>query len=299
MGYLFIMLSVFAGVTKGFCGKRISSYTEEFKSAAFSNLIRMIFCIAIGFLFVLFDGGLEKLVPNVDFIFVSALSGISTSAFVIFWLFAIRQGAYGLVDVFLTLGTLLSALLSVLFYGAEFTAFDAVGFLMLIIASVILCSYSINIKRNGITVAAMATLVLSAICNGISDFSKEIFNKELGDVYTASAFNFYTFLFSALVLFIIFLIPKSTKSSRENIRTLTKRGVPYIALMAVCLFLNSFFKTLAAKTLDMALISPLSQGAALILVTVMASVFFGEKIKKRCIWGLIVAIGGLLIINFL
>ena len=57
MGYLFLFLSVLSGSVKGFFGKKISDMTADFKSAVLSNLIRMLFCIPIGFLFVLFDGG--------------------------------------------------------------------------------------------------------------------------------------------------------------------------------------------------------------------------------------------------
>ena len=299
MPYLFLFLSVLAGVSKGFCGKRISAYTSEFKSAAFSNLIRMVFCIVIGFFFLLFDGGVAQLIPNTKFILVSALSGVTTALFVIFWLFAIRRGAYVLVDVFLTLGTLLSAVLSIIFYDAEFSVFDGIGFAILILAALFLCSYSYQIKKGGMNAVAIFLLFVCAAANGISDFAKEIFNRELGTVYTASAFNFYTFVFSALVLLIVFLLSGKTEEGEKNIKILGTRGLPYIAMMAVGLFLNSFFKTLASEKLDMALLSPLSQGAALILVTVMSAVFFGEKIKPRCAVGLVLALAGLLIMNLL
>ena len=298
MPYFFLAISVLSGVTKGFCGKRVSAYTSEFKSAAFSNLIRMLMCVVIGFLFVLFDGGIDELVPNSTFVLVSLLSGVATAAFVVFWLFAIRRGAYILVDVFLTLGTLLSATLSVVFYGAEFTLFDVVGFSLLVVASLIMCYYSVQIKH-GISISAIAFLLLSATANGISDFSKEIFNRELGSLYSASVFNFYTFVFAALVLLLVFLFSKASDESSENIRYLKRRGLVYIALMSVFLFMNSFFKTLASEKLDMTIVSPLSQGAALVLVSVMSAIFFGEKIKPRCAVGLAFAITGLLVINFL
>ena len=69
--------------------------------------------------------------------------------------------------------------------------------------------------------------------------------------------------------------------------------------MAVCLFLNSYFKTLAAARLDSAVLYPLNQGLALMLSMIMAAVFFKEKITPRCVIGLCLAFGGLLIINLL
>jgi multidrug transporter EmrE-like cation transporter len=58
-------------------------------------------------------------------------------------------------------------------------------------------------------------------------------------------------------------------------------------------------KTLAAQRLDSALLYPLNQGSALILSIIMASVFFKEKITARCIVGVCMAFGALLIINLL
>ena len=296
MPYLFLTLSVLAGVTKGFCGKSISKYTSEFKSAAFSNLIRMLFCILIGFIFVLFDGGIDDLVPSVEFILVSILSGATTAGFVIFWLFAVRRGAYVLVDVFLTLGSLLSACLSIIFYGAEFSFAQGIGFAILIIAAIVMCSYSAQIKTK-ITLSTILLLILVGCANGVSDFAKEIFNREIGNAYSASAFNFYTFVFSAFALFFVYTFSKKTEQSTLNVTYIKKKGMPLIALMSTCLFLNSFFKTIASRKLDMTVIAPLSQGAALILVAIMSAIFFGEKIKPRCVVGIILAISALLIMN--
>jgi drug/metabolite transporter (DMT)-like permease len=216
----------------------------------------------------------------------------------VFWLFAVRKGAYVLVDVFLTLGALISAILSIIFYGAEFTFFDGVGFLLLLIAAIVMCSYSAQIKTK-ISISAMILLVIVAVANGVSDFTKEIFNRELGDKYSASTFNFYTFLFSAVALLFVYSFSKGTDESRKNIKSINGKGLLYIILMSVCLFLNSFFKTLASRELDMTLVAPLSQGVALVLVAVMSAMFFGEKIKTRCIVGVILAITGLMIMNFI
>lgn len=298
MPYLFLFLSVFAGISKGFCGKRISGFTAEFKSAAYSNFIRMLLCVFIGFCFVLFDGGIVEFVPTLSLLIISALSGLTTAMFVVFWLFAVRKGAYVLVDVFLTLGTLISAILSIIFYDAEFTLFDGVGFALLFIAAIVMCSYSAQIKTK-ISITALLLLVIVAVANGVSDFTKEIFNRELGHKYSASTFNFYTFLFSAIALFFAYLFSKDSKESKENIKNINSKGMLYIILMSICLFLNSFFKTLASRDLDMTLVAPLSQGAALILITVMSAIFFGEKIKPRCVVGVILAITGLMIMNFI
>ena len=69
--------------------------------------------------------------------------------------------------------------------------------------------------------------------------------------------------------------------------------------MSVCLFLNSYFKTMAAGILPSAILYPLSQGASLILSSFMSMLFFKEKLTAKCITGIALSFAGLLIINLL
>lgn len=69
--------------------------------------------------------------------------------------------------------------------------------------------------------------------------------------------------------------------------------------MSVCLFLNSYFKTLASGHLGAVLLYPLNQGCALILSAVMAAVLFKEKLTAKAVIGILTAFVGLLIINLL
>ena len=53
MGYLFILIALFAGTAKGYCGKKTSGYTNSFRDATLANIIRMMLCIVIGFTLIL------------------------------------------------------------------------------------------------------------------------------------------------------------------------------------------------------------------------------------------------------
>jgi multidrug transporter EmrE-like cation transporter len=69
--------------------------------------------------------------------------------------------------------------------------------------------------------------------------------------------------------------------------------------MSVMLIANSYFKTKAATHLDSAQLYPLNQGMALILSTLMASVFFKEKLTLKCVVGIFIAFIGLIVMNVL
>ena len=163
----------------------------------------------------------------------------------------------------------------------------------MVIASAIMCSYSASVK-NKFTIKSFVTLLLCGIFNGLTDFSQKLFiiYSPKGSV---GVFNFYTYVFSAFVLLMFYFIFKRREDAQNDGKS--KSIFIYILIMAICLFANSFFKTLAAKYIDSATLYPISTGAALILSVIMASVFFKEKVTPKCVIGVIVAFISLIIIN--
>ena len=119
LGYLFLACALLAGVTKGYCGKRTSGLITGFSDAVLTNLLRIGLCIFIGFAVVCFEGNLQQLAPSGKLLWISALSGMSTAAFVATWLICVRKSAYMLMDVFLTLGMLIPLLLSNLLFDEK------------------------------------------------------------------------------------------------------------------------------------------------------------------------------------
>ena len=87
------------------------------------------------------------------------------------------------------------------------------------------------------------------------------------------------------------------KQKTEQNPVLDKQKIVYIAVMAIFLFCNSYFKTLAAADLPAVQLYPLSQGTALVLSMLMSALFFKEKIKPICVIGAIVLFIGLLFLN--
>ena len=159
MGYLFLSIALFAGVTKGYCGKKTSSYTTGFRDAILANTLRMLICIVIGFILILPKGGISMLKPTKDLILISALSGISTSVFVVTWLVSVRKSAFMMVDVFLIFGTLIPIILSNVMYGEKIRLTQYIGIGILFIAVILMCSYNNSLKGK-ITIPAFLLLIL-------------------------------------------------------------------------------------------------------------------------------------------
>lgn len=295
MGYLFLSLALFAGVCKGYCGKKTSGYTNSFSDAILANTIRMILCTAIGLVIILTSEGFSALKPSTELVLISALSGTSTAIFVVSWLISVKKSAYMMLDIFLMFGVLIPLVASNVFFNEVIKPTQWLGMGLLLLAVVIMCSYNNSIKAK-ITPSSFALLIICGIANGIADFSQKVFTKCMPDG-SAAVFNFYTYLFAAFVLVAFYIVSCKTKHANGNADI--KKIFRYILIMAICLFANSYFKTLAAGHLSAVLLYPLNQGCALILSAIMASVLFKEKITTKAVIGILTAFIGLLIINLL
>ena len=298
MGYLFLVISLLAGAAKGYCGKKTSGCVQGYKDAMFANTIRMIFCILIGFGMILFDGNIHKIVPSASVLAVSALSGITTSVFVVCWLISVKKGAYMMLDVFLMLGVLVPILAGKIFFNESIKITQWIGIGILFIAVYIMCSYNNSIKEK-ITITSLVLLILCGVANGLTDFSQKLFMKIEGDT-PISIFNFYTYIFSALTLLVFYnVFRKIEQKDGEDKESGIKKIFGYILVMSICLFANSYFKTKAAGYLDSVQLYPLSQGASLIISTGMSALLFRERLTLKCVIGVLISFVGLIVLNVL
>ena len=112
-----------------------------------------------------------------------------------------------------------------------------------------------------------------------------------------SIYNFYTYVFSSIIISVAFLIFKS--KDKETTLVPAKKFLIYIVVMAFALFFNTYFMTCASVELSASLLYPISQGGSLVLSTIMSSVFFGEKINLKCIAGIILTFCALILINII
>ena len=203
-----------------------------------------------------------------------------------------------LLDVFLMAGVILPIILGIFAFEEKVGAKEWVGIALLIAATLIMCSYNSSIKSR-LGIGSVILLIICGVSGGLCDFSQKLFIKNTGGI-SISVFNLYTYLFSALTILLvvtIFKIKNRNEAQKEKFNI--KNVVGFISVMAVCLFLYSYLKTGAARFLDSAQLYPLSQGASLIISSVMASLLFGEKITAKCVIGLALAFCGLMVINVL
>lgn len=291
MGYVFLAIALFSGITKAACGKSVSGAVKSAKGTFYISLIRMLLCGAVGFFIVLAEG--SALPSDPSCLLVSLVSGVTMALFAVTWIFSVRRGAYLMVDVFLMLGVGVTVLLCKIFFDEPITLPQGIGFALLVLASVIMCSYSKSVKGS-FTPKNLLLLIACGIFSGLSEFSQKWFVYENTGASVAT-FNLYTYIFSALVLLIFFSVINKLEKAENDGKSL--KVLFRVFIMAVCLFSNSYFKTMAARTIPSAVMYPLSSGADLILSALMASLLFKEKITLKCAIGMVITFVALIVMN--
>ena len=298
MGYLFASLTGLTNVTKGYCGKRLSVYVSGYKDASIIYFIRMILCAVIGAVVAMFQSASLFSGVGTQMLLICLLSGTATAVNLVCWITAVKSGAIVLLDVFHMLGVGLTIACSVIFLKEELKLTQVLGVAVLLAATYIMCSYNNSLKGR-LKLSAILLLTLCGITDGLMHFTQKLFVYQVENG-NAAVFNFYTYLFSSVVLFFAFLIFNKFEKPIEEIKEKDRgRIMIYVSVMAVMLFATSYLKTLAAQYLSSVILYPLSQGISLILSMLMAAIFFKEKITAKSVTGAILAIIALVIINLL
>lgn len=298
MGYLFIALTLTVGGIKGYCGKMTSGYIKRHSDAMLMTFVRMLLCAVFGGIVIVFSGQGSLTSFGGRELLISLLSGAANALFVVAWLISVRKGAYMMVDIFCTLGTLAAIALSAIFFGEKVSLRQIIGLAGLVISVVIMCSYNNGIKAK-ITVTALLLLILCGISSGLADFSQKMFVKSCSGSSVA-VFNFYTYIFAAAVLLAAYLISlkshEDTLSAETQIKLFKKIAV-YLAVMAISLYLHTYFKTKAAAVFPASRLYSILLGGQLAVSTGISAIIFGERVTLKSVFGISVAFLSLLLIN--
>lgn len=318
MVYLMVGIALLCLTVKGYCGKKTSVAVRNMGDSFLFNLLRMVFCVAIGAVMVLIEGSARSLLIDGKMIAICLLSGVANAAFLAGWLLAIQKNSMVSVDVGLTLGSLLPAILCLALFGHAISIPKMIGFGFIIAATVILAGHSKKTVGGGFLGALL--LVLAALGDGLSGFAQQLYNQYYtaagdrfsGVYYPKSVFLFYTYVFAAAALFIVYCIywmwdvkknggAKGIAEKKEKRFHIPLPIVIHIAVMAVCLFAASYFQTVATGDygMDPQVLYPIIKGGCLITVNFVAMIFFNEKMTLRSVMGSLVALVGIVIMNVL
>lgn len=305
LGLLFITISIFAGVVKGYCGKNVGSQAENLTDSAKLNSLRMVLCTLISLIVLTAQSGFNSIINVPVFtLVVSALASIATCIFIISWLMAVRGSAYMLVSVFTNLGVIVPITLSAICFGESITLNKIIGILVLLVAIWLMLGY--NKTLNGrFTVKDFIMLFVCGVANGLCDFiigGAGKLTKALGGFFGTTdtaidfgVFNFYMYVFSFIILLSYTFISSATHH-KATVK-IDRKILIYMTLMAIFLFVNTYFKTLAGELLTSSQLFSVNTGGSLVLASLMASIMFKEKPNLKSVIGIILTFVSLFILQ--
>lgn len=314
MVYAIVAAVLLCQTVKGYCGKKTSTHVRQFGDSVSFNFIRMLFCVFIGAALVIVEGSASAMRVEWGMLGVCILSGAANAAFLVGWILAVRKNTMVAVDVGLTLGSLIPAVLCAILFGEAISLPKMLGFGLIVLATVILAGHTKKTVGGGFV--GILLLILATVGDGLSGFAQQLYKQYYTDAgahthgvfYPKSVYHFYTYVFAALLLlgvlagYYLWFFKKKDKTARaRETLLLPPRVVLYIFIMAVCLFAANYLQTVATNDFGMPsqVLYPIVKGGCLITVNVVAMLFFGERITPRSVIGSLVALGGIVCMNLL
>lgn len=295
VGYLYLAIALFAGLTKGYCGKKVGHLAKTLSDGVGITVLRMFFCTVFGGLLVLWRG--LPAAPNLTAWLLFLLSAVCMSVFNVSWLFSVKNESYLFLSIATMFGSMAAAIASAVFFREAIRPAQWIGMLLLVLSVWIMHGYNQKLKGR-MTAAQLITLIVCGLSSGLVDFTQKSYMKLVGE--SAEAFNLFTYALSFLFLagFLLLLRGRSVPSPDSTPPRKNRSVLLYVLIMSLCLYLNSLFKTFAAGILPAAQIYPVLQGLNLILSSLMAQFLFKEKLNTSGSIGMLLALCAILCINF-
>ncbi len=287
MGYLFLSLALAGGLIKGFTGRAVSRDVDSLTDGFTVNLSRCIFSSVFALVLVLINGGLGVLLLSPMGFLVSMLSALFMAMFSIAWLYAYKSEAYVFLSVFTMLGSVATAMMGFIFYGDELKITRVIGMVVLFLAVYVMSLYNKGISGK-ITLRGGLTLAIGGVGVALADFMQKVFTKEaLGSPY---AFNFYTYFMAVIPqLLILFILTRAT-GERVRPALLDRKHIVIYIVISAALYMNSVTKTLSLEYLPSTQVYPTLQALNLIASAVLAVIFLKEKMTRKSIIGIALAL---------
>lgn len=329
MGYLFLIITLILFSVKGYCGKKTSTDIVLPTDPLLFNFLRMVFCVAIGFFMILLDRALGQVAVAPSLLLLTFFAGAANAAFLIGWILAVRRIPLVTMDVLLTIGSLLPAVLCLILFDEAVSVPKMIGFGLILLATVVLSGYGGSTgKRAGVLGVVLA--VTATLGEGLSSFCQQLYKQYFtvggtrfcGVAYENSVYQFYTYVFSAAVLALAFTVIAVVRYHRRGAEADTGaaneakgekthyvrrifasciRPLPYIVVMAICMFGGNYLQTAATVNYGMSpqVLYPVLKGGCLVTVNLTAMLFFNEKPTRRSIVGSGIALCGSVLMSVL
>lgn len=285
MGYLLITLAMFLNLVKAFASKKLSRRAECVADNIDLSILRNLFCVAVGALFIAFANGADFSIP-LRGILICVLAGAVMSVNYVAWVMALKTDAIVFASTANNANFIVVGALGILVFNEHLSLYKGIAILLIFAAMFFMVKFQKGIG-GAPKLRDAVLLLLVFLFGGFSSVTEKCFSKYVVGV-SSHIYTFYAFLFAVLWLLAARIFIRPPKGVNFAARKEKLVGfLPYAVVMGIAIYGVTYFKTLANSYLDTIVLYPLNNGLTLVGSCIMAWICFNEKPNKNSIIGMI------------
>lgn len=239
--------------------------------------------IVFGIIALIFSGCLFSGTVVSKFTVITAfLYAGCTVAYQILYVLALEKGPISLLILINNFYVVPCAVAGAIFFNEDFSFFQIIGLITTLISVFLIVGNKKGDKKGNtgfilMTVAMIASALAMLI---------QRYHQKTEFAYERNGFLFFSYLFSAIAVFIIYLFLKNKSISERNGKKIIISGIQVGFILAAYQIL---LITLSGKVNSMVMY-PLNSGLTLIVNFIMCAIFFKEKMLLRQKIGAIIGV---------
>ncbi|MGO1370122.1 MAG: SMR family transporter [Senegalia sp. (in: firmicutes)] len=201
----------------------------------------------------------------------------------VYYQISVRENNVGLAGTFGKLGILVPMSFSIIIWKEFPTSIQWIGIILSLISIIIV---NVSFEKQNLKDIHM-NLILLFFFGGLAEFSNKIFQKY--------AISEYKSVFLFFVFFIAFIISLMTTIKRKKI--IKKIDLLTGILVGIPNLFSSFFLIMALNYIETSIVFPIYSAGSIVIITLVGTLFFKEKLKKKEIIAIFMTIIALILIN--
>jgi len=265
-------------------------YQKKFAAGLREILFFSLVCGAANTIFFFIYGGIPEF-STFSFV-ISILLAVVSSLSILVGILIMKYGKMSVYSVFTMLGgMILPYFYGIIFLDETLSAARIIG-LAILICALPLSTFSRSDNKNKTAVFYYILCVMIFLLNGTVSIISKSHSINISAVPAAN-FIFYSNLWVTVINCAAYFIFKPKVETPAKVNKLPAVGL--ITVFALVSGVGFLLQLISAKTVPAVVLYPFVTGGSIVLSTIGARIFFGEKISLPALVGIVMAVGGTLL----
>lgn len=290
---LYIFIILLFRVVQALFNKRSSIEIKNLTMLVGYNSFRNLISAVLG-LVLIFIGGIGFKIEPLT-VLIATFSGISLFFSECCGIYAMKSGTVSLNSMFGTAGMIIPIAAGALLFNKPVTPLQLAGLGLFFISAYLLIVASKSVYSN-FSCKTLLLLLGSMVANGCTMLAQQMFTTYVtdGDV---SVFSFLSFGIIAVLSGVFYTVLSSVKKEEKEATKLSTTLIICGIALAVSVFVINQLATISTALVSPVILFTFINGGGTIISTLVAAIFYREKISAKTAFGIIIGIASLVIIK--